>query len=312
MAIAYSALFFIVMVVVLTWFTYRVYSKPARFHERLGAAVATEQPMILDPGPSGGRKWYVRVIERIGEKVPISPQDAGVARRYLIAAGFRSDAAIRIHYGVKITLMVAFFIAAVLLRKYATSIPFLQLVLVVGGTAAGYFLPNFIMEWLVGRRQDRLRMSLPDALDLMVVCLEAGLALDQAVSTVARELALTHKDIAEELGLVTLEMRAGKSRAEALKNLADRTAEPELKKLVATMIQSDRFGTSVTESLRTHSEFMRVRRRQAAEERAAKVGVKLVFPIFFFILPTMLIVSAGPGILALTKHLFPMMQSAGR
>jgi tight adherence protein C len=110
------------------------------------------------------------------------------------------------------------------------------------------------------------------------------------------------------LGLVTLEMRAGKRRAEALRNLADRSGESELRKLIATLIQSDRFGTSVAESLRTHSEFMRVRRRQEAEERAGKVGVKLVFPIFFFILPSMMVVAAGPALLQVFKYLFPMMK----
>jgi tight adherence protein C len=112
--------------------------------------------------------------------------------------------------------------------------------------------------------------------------------------------------------MVTLEMRAGKRRADALKNLADRTGEAELRKLVAILIQADRFGTSIAESLRTHSDFMRVRRRQEAEERAGKVGVKLVFPIFFFILPSMLIVSAGPGLLQVFKYLFPMMKSYGQ
>jgi tight adherence protein C len=164
------------------------------------------------------------------------------------------------------------------------------------------------LEHLVSVRQEKLRMSLPDALDLMVVCVEAGLGLDQAIRNVSEELRMTHKEISEELGLVTLEMRAGKRRSEALKNLADRTGEPELRKLIAILIQADRFGTSIAESLRTHSDFMRVRRRQDAEERAGKVGVKLVFPIFFFILPSMLVVAAGPGLLQVFKYLFPLMR----
>jgi tight adherence protein C len=165
---------------------------------------------------------------------------------------------------------------------------------------------------MVAARQERIRLSMPDALDLLVVCVEAGLGLDQAIRNVADELRMTHKDISDELGLVNLEMRAGKRRADALRNLADRVGEAELKKLVAILIQADRFGVSVAESLRTHSDFMRVRRRQEAEERAGKVGVKLVFPIFFFILPSMLVVSAGPGLLQLFKNLFPMMKSYGQ
>jgi tight adherence protein C len=122
----------------------------------------------------------------------------------------------------------------------------------------------------------------------------------------------THPELSDELGLVGLEMRAGKRRAEALRNLADRTGESELRKLVAILVQTDRFGTSMGESLRTHSDFMRLRRKQEAEERAAKVGVKLVFPIFLFILPSMMIVAAGPAMLRLFTDLFPMMQNFGK
>jgi len=153
-----------------------------------------------------------------------------------------------------------------------------------------------------------LRLSLPDALDLLVVSIEAGLGLDQAIQHVARELHASHPQLSEEMTLVTLEMRAGKRRTEALRNFAERTGEAEFRKLVAILIQNDRFGTSMGESLRTHSDFMRTRRRQDAEERAGKVGVKLVFPIFFFILPSMMVVAAGPGILQIFKYLFPMMK----
>jgi tight adherence protein C len=159
------------------------------------------------------------------------------------------------------------------------------------------------------KRQEILRLSLPDALDMMVVSVEAGLGLDQAIQHVGRELTTTHKELSEEFSLVNLEMRAGKRRSEALKNLSERTGEPELQKLVAILIQTDRFGTSMSESLRSHSDFLRVKRRQQAEERAGKVGVKLVFPIFFFILPSMLVVAAGPGMLQVFKQLFPMMKS---
>jgi len=167
------------------------------------------------------------------------------------------------------------------------------------------------LERKAKRRQETLRLSLPDALDLMVVSIEAGLGLDMAMQHVARELATSHPQLSEELSLVTLEMRAGKRRADALRNLAERTGEGELRKLVAILIQSDRFGTSMGESLRTHSDYLRTRRRQEAEERAGKVGVKLVFPIFFFILPSMLIVAAGPGLLQVFKQLFPMMSQLG-
>lgn len=208
-------------------------------------------------------------------------------------------------------LCAGLLVAAFLLRNQVTSNAILRIVLVAGGAALGFFGPNMMLDHLITSRHEKLRFSLPDALDLMVVCMEAGLGLDQAMVNVSRELEITHKEISEEFGLVSLEMRAGKRRSDALKNLATRTGEAELRKLVATLVQADRFGTSIAEALRTHSDFMRVRRRQEAEERAAKVGVKLVFPIFFFILPSMLVVAAGPGLLMLFKNLFPMMRGFG-
>jgi len=171
----------------------------------------------------------------------------------------------------------------------------------------GYYLPSFVLDKKIGKRQEILRLSLADALDMLVVSVEAGLGLDQAIQHVGRELQVTHKELSEELSLVNLEMRAGKRRTDALRNLAERTGESELQKLVAILIQTDRFGTSIGDSLRAHSDFLRVKRRQEAEERAGKVGVKLVFPIFFFILPAMLVVAAGPGLLQVFKYLFPMM-----
>ena len=189
--------------------------------------------------------------------------------------------------------------------------PVMKLGLMASGIGAGWVLPRFFLEKKVAKRQEILRLSLPDALDLLVVSIEAGLGLDQAIQHVARELYASHPQLSDEMSLVTLEMRHGKRRSEALRNFAERTGEAEFRKLVAILIQNDRFGTSMGESLRTHSDFLRVRRRQEAEERAGKVGVKLVFPIFFFILPSMLVVAAGPGLLQVFKYLFPMMKTIG-
>jgi tight adherence protein C len=185
----------------------------------------------------------------------------------------------------------------------------LSIVIPIGAGVLGYFGPSFGLDFLIGSRQERIRYGLPDALDLLVVSVEAGLGMDQAIQHVGRELSTVHPDVADELELVNLEIRGGQRRADALRNLAERTGEPELRKLVAIMIQTDRFGTSIADALRTHSDFMRTRRRQEAEERANKVGVKLVFPIFFLILPSMLVVAAGPGLLQVFKTLIPMMKS---
>ena len=311
MAIFVSAILFLSLMGAVTLFGYRRYVRPGRVLDQLGGVTVTsESALIASGGPQ--QSVLVRITQHIGEKVPISPRDVSVARQRLVAAGYRSETAVRIFYGVKVLLCLGLLILAFFLRDVVTSNPVLRIVLVVAAGLAGYFGPSLAVDHLVAARQERLKLSLPDALDLMVVCVEAGLGLDQAIRSVSEELKLTHKEISEELGLVTLEMRAGKRRADSLKNLADRTGEAELRKLVAILIQADRFGTSVAESLRTHSDFMRVRRRQEAEERAAKVGVKLVFPIFFFMLPSMLIVAAGPGLLQIFKYLFPMMRNYGQ
>jgi tight adherence protein C len=141
----------------------------------------------------------------------------------------------------------------------------------------------------------------------MVVCVESGLGLDQAIMQVAKELENAHPEISEEFAVVNLELKAGKRRVEALRNLAERAGVPDLKKLVAVLIQADRFGTSIAQSLRGHADFMRVQARQIAEEKAAKLGVKLVFPIFFCILPSLFVITVGPVAMRIIRELIPMM-----
>ena len=310
MAALISVILFAFLMGVITVFGYRRYARPGRLYDQLGATAAAGGELIGVPG-APERSAFVKLTQQIGEQVPLSPQTVSATNRYLVAAGYRSETAVKVFYGLKVILCLILLIAALLFRNSITANPVLRIVLVIVAAVAGYYVPTLFLESLVKSRQERLRLGLPDALDLMVVCVEAGLGLDQAIRNVSQELRITHKDISEELGLVTLEMRAGKRRVDALRNLADRTGEAELRKLVAILIQADRFGTSIGDSLRTHSDFMRVRRRQEAEERAGKVGVKLVFPIFFFILPSMLIVSAGPGLLQGFKYLFPMMNKVG-
>jgi len=293
----------------ITVYGYRRYAKPARIYEQLGAPVVTAQPSVLDATAETEEGVVVRFLHQLGEYVPISPDDASELRKMLIMAGYRSDRAVTIFYGAKIVLGIVMLIVAFMIKDIVASGTVLRMVLVVAGGFLGFSGPNFLLDRMITKRQDRIRLSLPDALDLLVVSVEAGLGLDQAIQHVSRELTGSHREISEELSLVNLEMRAGKRRSEALRNLGERTGEPELKKLIAILVQNDRFGTSMAEALRAHSDFLRVRRRQEAEERAAKVGVKLVFPIFFFILPSMLVVSAGPGLLQIFKNLFPMMRN---
>jgi tight adherence protein C len=305
MAILILLTFFLMLTSAITYFGYRVYSRPGRVQERLaeeGAVVTLGEPEAAHDGD-----LLVRIIQHVGAAVPVSPAEVSESRRYLIAGGFRSEQAVTIFYGCKAIFCGVMLAAFLLLHLFAKN-PMLRVLTLAFATYMGWQIPRMVLERLIKRRQDRIRLSLPDALDLMVVCVEAGLGLDQAFVSVTRELQDSHKEISEEFSLVNLEMRAGKRRAEALHNLAERTGEDELHKLVSILIQADRFGTSISESLRTHADFLRIRRRQQAEERAGKVGVKLVFPIFFCILPAMLIVTAGPGILQIVKYLFPMMK----
>jgi tight adherence protein C len=306
MPLLVSVALFGLLATAITAYGYGRYAKPARFLQQLDSEKAAEVTLdrIGQPKPS----MIAQKLQALGQHAPISPQDAQSTRRTLIAAGYRAESAVSLFYGIKLLLAIILCILSIVFRNEITLNPVLRIVLPVAATVGGYWIPGFLLERRVTKRQEKLRLSLPDGLDLMVVSVEAGLGLDQALQNVGRELSVAHPELSEELGLVTLEMRAGKRRAEALRNLAQRTGESELRKLTAILIQSDRFGTSMAEALRTHSEFMRVRRRQEAEERAAKVGVKLVFPIFFFILPSILVVAAGPGILQVFKYLFPMMK----
>jgi tight adherence protein C len=301
---------FLMLMVLLSWVGYRLIYKPGRFLRQLGVPViALDARRILDDGAEPQASTLVTVLNQIGSRVPSSEKEVANLKADLIRAGFRSGSALPVFYGVRIVITLVMLGLCIMLQGKMSPNLVMKIGVIGFGAAAGWILPSFFLKKKVAKRQEVLRLSLPDMLDLLVVSVEAGLGLDQAMQHVARELHSSHPQLSDEMSLMTLEMRAGKRRSEALRNFADRTGEAEFRKLVAILIQNDRFGTSMGESLRTHSDFLRVRRRQEAEERAGKVGVKLVFPIFFFILPSMLIVAAGPGLLQVFKYLFPMMKS---
>ena len=305
-------LFFMLMLGI-SFFGYHKFYKPSRvYRQTLGAPVISsgERQEVISTSEDPQTGTVVTVLRLIGGRVPTSPIDATAMRQSLMMAGYRSEGATTVFFGIRVVSALVLFIVGLALRRGFAEMPVFGVVLVVASVAAGWILPGFLLEKKITRRQDTIRLALPDALDLMVISIEAGLGLDQAIQHVGREMQMTHPILSDELALVSLEMRAGKRRSESLRNLSERTGEPELRKLVAILIQNDRFGTSMGESLRTHSDFLRTRRRQEAEERAGKVGVKLVFPIFFCILPSMLTVAAGPGVLQIFKYLFPMMKQA--
>jgi tight adherence protein C len=291
---------FLLIMLLLGWLSYRLFYKPNKYLRQLG------NPVILDNPRASGEigaepprpNTVVTFLQAVGTNMPSSEKEVATLRAILIRAGYRSENAVTVFYGVRLIATVVMVIGAFLLvARMQSNNQMMKVMLLVSGAIAGWIIPKFILEKKVKKRQEIMRLSLPDMLDMLVVSVEAGLGLDQAMQHVARELHIAHPELCEELSLVTLEMRAGKRRADALKNFADRTGEAEIRKLMAILIQNDRFGTSMGESLRNHSDFMRTKRRQEAEERAGKVGVKLVFPIFFCILPSMLLVAVGPAIL---------------
>jgi tight adherence protein C len=205
--------------------------------------------------------------------------------------------------GVKVLLPV-FLVGAVFFTGIYRSNPF---VILGGALLAGIVLPEAFILWRVGARQHRMRKGLPDALDLLVICVEAGLGIDQALMRVSEELRVVHPDLSEELQLVNLEMRVGKTRIEALRELARRTGVDDIKALVAMLAQTERFGTSIAQSLRVYSDDLRVRRRQRAEEMAAKTTVKMVPPLVLFIFPALMVVILGPAILILIRQFINVM-----
>jgi tight adherence protein C len=240
-------------------------------------------------------------FRRIGERAPKSTAELSKLRVRLIQAGYRRQDALTLFLGLRFAIAVALFalIATPVLVR-----PNLGVALLAAGF--GWVLPGAVLARIAKKRQHRIQLSLADTLDLLVVSVEAGLGLDQALARVAQELAFAHPDLSSELRLVNLELLAGTSRPEALKNLADRTGVDDLRSLTAMLVQNDKFGTSVANSLRVFSETLRTKRRQRAEEAAAKTGVKMVFPLVLCIFPAIWIVTIGPAAIKFVRVLGPM------
>jgi tight adherence protein C len=297
---------FIFLATVITYAGYVLFARPSAGLRQL-ADLTNDTPGAEIRRPRA-LPSFSTLLETLGALVPVSPPGLALARTELVAAGYRSRQAVTVLYGIKLMVAIGLLILDVMFRQRFFTNPVLSLVSLIGLPILGYSAVGFALDMLMSKRAEALRLALPDALDLMVVCSEGGSALDQAMLKVSQELKPVHPALAEEFAIVNFEMLAGKPREEALRNLGERTREAELRKFTSVLVQTDRFGTSMIETLRTQGEYMRVRRRQIAHEKAAKVGVKIIFPIFFLCFPAMLIVVAGPGILQLIKNLFPMMR----
>jgi len=241
-----------------------------------------------------------QAMDRLSQAIPLSSAGVSRTRAWLIHAGYRDAMDVNYYFGARI-LGVGLGFASVVFFKLFKGFdnPFL----LIGFAGLGFFLPRFILKRMIHARQQRIRLALPDALDLTVICVEAGLALDQALMRVGQDLHHAHPDLSDEFHLVNLEMRAGKPRADALRNLVDRTGVDDIRSLVGTLIQTDRFGTSVAQALRVHSDSLRTERRQRAEEQAAKTTIKMVPPLVIFVLPSIIFVTIGPAVISLIHQL---------
>jgi tight adherence protein C len=266
---------------------------------RLGELTGTDAK--ASAAHDGYRRAVVDALKRLGNMAPRSASEAGKLQQKLIHAGFRNREAIVIFFGLRVAVSLLLF---VLVATPLVMAPHFALGLVA--CAVGYVLSGMGLGRLAKRRQHRIRLGLPDALDLLVVSVEAGLGLDQAIQRVGAELAFAHPDLCDELRLINFELRAGTGRAEALQNLAARTGVDDVTSLVAMLVQTDKFGTSVAQSLRVHSETVRTKRRQRAEEAAAKTGVKMVFPLVFCIFPAIWVVTIGPAAIKFVQVLVPI------
>jgi tight adherence protein C len=254
-------------------------------HARQGTFLETLQQKGVSLG---------RVVEHLERLIPKNQKEVSVAQQRLITAGYRGDSAVKNLYGAKAL------VPATLVLLVAVFAPNSSFFLYIATLGIGFLLPDFWLSRRITIRQRRIRLGLPDVLDLLVICVEAGLSLDQATIRTCEELAIAHPALSDELGIVVLEQRAGRPRADAWRHFAERTGVDSVRNLVSILIQSEQFGTSIAKTLRVHSETLRTQRRQTAEEQAAKTTIKLAFPLVLFIFPSLFVVTLGPAMLIMS------------
>lgn len=261
---------------------------------------------VMDPG--GKKKDLVNSLQltgsslgdlvgRLNKVVPRSEKQSSDVRQSLARAGFRGEGAATVFYGVRaVAPLLLLFLSVV------TGLANFSLICAVCMSIGfGIVIPKFSLRYMVAARQKKIRLGLPDALDFMVICIEAGLGLDMAVARTAAELRLAHPAITDELDVIVLEHRAGRPRSESWRNFADRTDVDAVRMLATVLVQSEQLGTSITKTLRIHSDTLRTKRRQEIEERAAKTSVKLVFPLVLCIFPSLFVVVVGPEAIIMSE-----------
>jgi len=254
------------------------------------SGVLIESSLTAQPDPA---------LARLSRWLPKNPKELSQLQRRLTRAGYRRPGAAVYFMLAQVSAALACFAAVVLIVGFNTGMVAGLMLAVIG-----YVAPTLWLRRATTLRQKAIRNGLPDGLDLMTVCIEAGSGLDQAIARASGELGLSHPVLADELQLITTEVRAGKPRLEAFKNFASRTGVSDVQSLVSMLVQTDRFGTSVAEALRVHADTSRTKRRQAAEERAGKVGVKLVFPLVLCLFPALYVVCFGPVVIEIFHAFF--------
>jgi tight adherence protein C len=281
----------------------------SRLRQRLADTIAAN---IVVERSARWRERLASVIQPLAKlSLPTEGWEGSAIRIAFINAGWRQPSAPTIFFGIKTLLALSFPLIALTLSGeglLASGVSRILFVL-ISASAVGYYLPNLFLRYKIAHRQRDLFESFPDALDLLIICVESGLGLDQAIAKVATEIEIKSKVLAQELQLVLMELRSGFSRETALRHLALRTGLEEIDLLVAMMVQADRFGTSMGDSLRVHADNLRTKRRQRAEEAAAKIAVKLLMPLIFMICPTLMLVLVGPAMIQIYRVLLPSLGS---
>ncbi len=311
-ALLISGLIFVLILVILiggfTLFQSRQQAK--EWGDRVKGNVKASDEAKKDEGLSYLKTKMLQVLEKLGQaNKPKDQAETSRLRQTLVSAGHRNPRAPIIFLGTKLLLMlIGVGIFSLFGGELTKDKPMSYFIGgMVGSAMVGFYAPQLWLSTAVQKRKERIIDGFPDALDLMVVCVEAGLGLDQAIARVGEEISIGHKDLGEEFQILSLELRAGLTREQSLRNLNQRTDVEEIRSLVALLIQTDRFGTSIGQALRVHSDSMRMNRRLKAEEMAAKLPVKLMGPLILCIFPALLIVIMGPGVILLMKKVFPAM-----
>jgi len=283
---------------------YAISTRPLNLKKRVDT-----HPEEAKPGKVDWRSYIEsceQVFRSVGETLPRSPEDVSRQQKRLAQAGIRRKDGTVILYGVQVG-MVLLLLIGFGLTGYLQENLFLYVILSV---FLGALLPDSWLRWRIRKRQLSIQRALPDAVDLLVVCVEAGIGLDQALLRIGQENRETYPELSDELGRLNIEINAGQTRVQAFRNLAERTGVADLKALVAVLIQTDRFGTSIAQALRVFSDTLRTKRRQYAEEQAAKMAVKMIPPLVLFVFPSIFVVVAGPAVIKISQELLPLLEGA--